>query len=166
MAKFEEKSKPIVVKNIWNTHSSKREAILWKKQLWSSLMPNGDRLFLKQRYPEGDGETHLPKEAMQLIEQFQRAKVKEEEAKEEKNQAVNKLKALMAGYERGTIGTKLISGELELRTTCDDDGALTLAITYVGAEYWYTLPGEDYRLYDPRDHEVVHHMLATVLEPD
>lgn len=30
MAKFEEKSKPIVVKNIWNTHSSKREAILWK----------------------------------------------------------------------------------------------------------------------------------------
>ncbi|MFJ5717454.1 hypothetical protein [Neobacillus sp. NPDC093127] len=58
----------------------------------------------------------------------------------------------------------VISGKLELRTTCQDDGALTLAITYVGAEEWYTLPGKDYRLHDPRDHEVVHRMLATVLE--
>jgi hypothetical protein len=58
----------------------------------------------------------------------------------------------------------VISGKLELCTTCDDDGALTLAITYVGAEEWYTLPGEHYLLHDPRDHEVVHRMLATVLE--
>lgn len=63
-----------------------------------------------------------------------------------------------------TAEVGVISGELELRTICDDDGALTLAITYVGAEEWYTLPGEDYRLYDPRDHEVVHRMLATVLQ--
>lgn len=63
-----------------------------------------------------------------------------------------------------TAEVGVISGELELRTICDDDGALTLAITYVGAEEWYTLPGEDYRLHDSRDHEVVHRMLATVLE--
>ncbi|AEI42861.1 hypothetical protein [Paenibacillus mucilaginosus] len=63
-----------------------------------------------------------------------------------------------------TVEVGVISGELELRTTCDDEGALTLAITYVGAEEWYTLPGEHYRLHDPRDHEVVHRMLVTVLE--
>ncbi|MGY5387500.1 hypothetical protein [Bacillus spizizenii] len=58
----------------------------------------------------------------------------------------------------------VISGELELITTCDDKGVLTLAITYVGAKDLYTLPGEDYSLNDPSDHEVVHRMLATVLE--
>lgn len=63
-----------------------------------------------------------------------------------------------------TAEVGVISGELELRTTCDDDGTLTLAITYVGSEEWYTLPGEDYRLYDPRDHEVIHRMLVTVLQ--
>ncbi|CAM4188215.1 hypothetical protein [Paenibacillus tarimensis] len=63
-----------------------------------------------------------------------------------------------------TTEVGVISGELELRSTCDNDGSLTFAITYVGAEEWYTLPGEGYRLYDPRDHEVVHRILATVLE--
>lgn len=65
--------------------------------------------YLKQRYPEGDGETHLPKEAMSLIEQFRQAKAEEEAAKEEKNQAANKLKALMSGYERGYIGTQQVT---------------------------------------------------------
>jgi hypothetical protein len=58
----------------------------------------------------------------------------------------------------------VISGELEMRTTCDGDGILTLSITYAGAEEWYSLPGEDYRLHDLRDHEVVHRMLVSVLE--
>jgi hypothetical protein len=58
----------------------------------------------------------------------------------------------------------VISGELELVTTCDHDGALALSITYVGAEDWYSLPGEKYRLHDVRDHEVVHEMLVKVLE--
>ncbi|PXY23729.1 hypothetical protein BAY59_29275 [Prauserella coralliicola] len=62
-----------------------------------------------------------------------------------------------------TAEVGVISGELELRTTCDDDGMLALAITYQGADEWYTLPGEDYRLHDPRDHEVVHRILVTVL---
>ncbi|CAN7529195.1 hypothetical protein [Rossellomorea sp. LjRoot5] len=58
----------------------------------------------------------------------------------------------------------VISGELELVTACDEDGVLKLSITYVGAEEWYSLPGEEYRLHDVRDHEIVHKMLATVLE--
>ncbi|MBM7702324.1 hypothetical protein [Metabacillus iocasae] len=62
-----------------------------------------------------------------------------------------------------TAEVGVISGELELRTTCDDDGVLTLAITYVGAAEWYSLPGEEYRLHDLRDHEVVHRMLVNVL---
>lgn len=58
----------------------------------------------------------------------------------------------------------VISGELELRTTCQEDGTLELTISYVGSTDIYTLPGKDYQLHDVRDHEVVHRMLATVLE--
>ncbi|TYS67804.1 hypothetical protein FZC76_14685 [Sutcliffiella horikoshii] len=63
-----------------------------------------------------------------------------------------------------TTEVGVISGELELRTTCDEDGVLSLEITYVDAAEWYTLPGEDYRLHDSRDHSVVHEMLVKVLE--
>lgn len=58
----------------------------------------------------------------------------------------------------------VISGELELVTSCDEEGNLSLRITYVGAEEWYTLPGKKYQLYDARDHEVVHRLLVAVLE--
>ena len=58
----------------------------------------------------------------------------------------------------------VISGELELKTTCREDGTLELTITYVGAAEWYTLPGKDYKLHDVRDHEVVHQLLVNVLE--
>lgn len=58
----------------------------------------------------------------------------------------------------------VISGELELKTSCHDDGTLELAVTYVGAAEWYTLPGKDYKLHDVRDHEVVHQLLVNVLE--
>ncbi|KIL48409.1 hypothetical protein [Jeotgalibacillus campisalis] len=63
-----------------------------------------------------------------------------------------------------TTEVGVISGELELLTTCDDSGMLSLKITYAGAKEWYTLPGKDYLLNDQRDHEVVHRMLASVLE--
>ncbi|NIJ11874.1 hypothetical protein FHU38_002218 [Saccharomonospora amisosensis] len=62
-----------------------------------------------------------------------------------------------------TTEVGVISGELELRTNCDNHGLLTLRITYHGADEWYTLPGNGHRLHDPRDHEVVHRILATVL---
>lgn len=57
----------------------------------------------------------------------------------------------------------VISGQLELRTTCSEDGLLELAIRYAGADEWYTLAGNGYRLHDQRDHEVVHRLLTTIL---
>lgn len=57
----------------------------------------------------------------------------------------------------------VISGDLELRTGCDDDGVLRLGVRYVGAAEWYTLKGAGYRLHDPRDHAVVHDVLRNVL---
>ncbi len=63
-----------------------------------------------------------------------------------------------------TTEVGVISGELELKTSCNEQGILNLAITYVGAAEWYTLPGEEYQLHDPRDHEVIHRMLTKVLE--
>ncbi|MCA0149643.1 hypothetical protein LCD52_12645 [Rossellomorea vietnamensis] len=67
---------------------------------------------------------------------------------------------------RGVMTSEVgvISGELELVTDCEENGALTLSITYVGAEEWYSLPGEEYCLHDVRNHEVVHKMLAAVLK--
>lgn len=58
----------------------------------------------------------------------------------------------------------VISGELELTTACQEDGSLTLHITYVGAKDVYTLPGSPYQLHDPNDHTVIHQMLVNVLE--
>lgn len=58
----------------------------------------------------------------------------------------------------------IITGELELHTTCSQDGTLHLAIRYVGANEWYTIHGNDYRLYDPRDHQVIHRLLVNVLQ--
>jgi len=58
----------------------------------------------------------------------------------------------------------VISGELELRTTCQEDGTLELNIAYVGAKDVYTVLGENYKLYDVRDHSVIHQILATMLE--
>ncbi|OXS54856.1 hypothetical protein B0G93_1313 [Bacillus sp. V-88] len=63
-----------------------------------------------------------------------------------------------------TAEVGVIRGELELVTTCEENGTLSLNITYLGAEEWYTLPGEEYRLHDVRDHEIVHKMLAAILE--
>lgn len=56
----------------------------------------------------------------------------------------------------------VISGELELRTTCQEDGTLELKIAYVGAIDVYTLPG-NYCVHDVRDHDVIHQMLVNVL---
>lgn len=58
----------------------------------------------------------------------------------------------------------VITGEVELHTTCAEDGTLDLAIRYAGADEWYTVRGQSYRLHDPRDHDVVHRLLVTVLQ--
>lgn len=58
----------------------------------------------------------------------------------------------------------VITGELELRSTCAADGALDLAIRYAGADEWYSIIGTGYRLHDTRDHDVVHRLLVNVLQ--
>jgi len=58
----------------------------------------------------------------------------------------------------------VITGELELRTICAEDGALTVLVRYAEALDWYTVTGSaGIRLHDPRDHEAVHVLLTGVL---
>ncbi len=57
----------------------------------------------------------------------------------------------------------VITGELELHTRLADDGTLILRIRYKGAAEWYRPEGGAYRLHDPRDHAVVHRVLADLL---
>lgn len=58
----------------------------------------------------------------------------------------------------------VITGDLELHTSCAGDGSLTLAIRYAGADEWYTVQGQDYGLHDVQDHDVVHRLLVNVLQ--
>lgn len=67
---------------------------------------------------------------------------------------------------RGGIMTKevgVVSGELELHTRADEDGTLTLRLRYAGAEEWYTAEGGPFQLHDPRDSEVLHEVLISLL---
>ncbi|MEV1009493.1 hypothetical protein [Streptomyces sp. NPDC049881] len=67
---------------------------------------------------------------------------------------------------RGGVMTKevgVITGELELHTDADEQGALTMRIRYAGADEWYTVDGGPFRLHDPRDHEVLHEVLVQLL---
>lgn len=59
----------------------------------------------------------------------------------------------------------VLSGLLELRTRLASDGSLTLTVRYLdGGERWHTVHGENYRLHDPRDHRVLHHLLVNALD--
>ncbi|EHK81127.1 hypothetical protein ACWGRK_06865 [Saccharomonospora azurea] len=75
---------------------------------------------------------------------------------------VSTISATSDGVMTNEVG--VITGDLELHTSCGEDGTLSLAIRYVGAHEWYTLQGADYRLHDPRDHEVVHRLLVNLLD--
>ncbi|WP_307845772.1 hypothetical protein [Saccharomonospora sp. NB11] len=75
---------------------------------------------------------------------------------------VSTFSAVSDGVMTNEVG--VITGDLELHTSCAEDGTLNLAIRYVGANEWYTLKGADYRLHDPRDHEVVHRLLVTLFD--
>ncbi|MDQ3631056.1 MAG: hypothetical protein M3417_07275 [Actinomycetota bacterium] len=58
----------------------------------------------------------------------------------------------------------VITGELELRSTCTEGGALNVLVRYAGALDWYQVTGTDgRRLHDARDHEPVHELLVGVL---
>ncbi|SOD61985.1 hypothetical protein SAMN06297387_104155 [Streptomyces zhaozhouensis] len=56
-----------------------------------------------------------------------------------------------------------ITGELELHSTVDEDGALALRVRYAGADEWYAVEGGPYRLRDARDAEVLHEVLVAIL---
>jgi len=66
---------------------------------------------LKILYPESepDSETILPSEAETLISEYELACEEERKAKERKEEAANKLKALLGEYETGRIGDRLVS---------------------------------------------------------
>lgn len=57
----------------------------------------------------------------------------------------------------------MITGELELRTVCADDGSVRVRVRYAAALDWYTVHGGAVQLHDPRDHQPLHTMLANVL---
>ncbi len=57
----------------------------------------------------------------------------------------------------------VITGELELVSTCDPDGSVKIRVRYVGALDWYTVSGTDVRLHDSRDHEALHTAMVGVL---
>ena len=57
----------------------------------------------------------------------------------------------------------VITGDLELRTTLADDGAVTVEVRYEGADEWYRLSAADCQLADPKDHEPVHNALHGIL---
>ena len=58
----------------------------------------------------------------------------------------------------------VITGELELRTVCAEDGSLAVLVRYAGALDWYAVTGTSgQRLRDPGDHEPVHALLVGAL---
>ena len=57
----------------------------------------------------------------------------------------------------------VVTGELELRTTCGPDSVVTAKVRYAGAEEWYRLRGGQCKLADAADHAAVHALLAGVL---
>ena len=58
----------------------------------------------------------------------------------------------------------VITGELELRTVCAEDGTLSVLVRYAGALDWYVVTGtSEQRLRDPRDHKPVHALLVGAL---
>ncbi|WP_345365556.1 hypothetical protein [Actinoallomurus liliacearum] len=57
----------------------------------------------------------------------------------------------------------VITGNLELRTTCSPGGAVAVQVRYAGAEEWYRLGVADVTLHDGRDHQAVHQALLGVL---
>jgi hypothetical protein len=58
----------------------------------------------------------------------------------------------------------VITGALELRTTCADDGEVQVSVRYEEADEWYTVRGGKAELHDPADAEVLHSVLVAVLD--
>lgn len=57
----------------------------------------------------------------------------------------------------------VVTGALELRTTCGDDGAVSVRVRYEGADEWYVVRGGACTLHDAADAQVLHDTLVAVL---
>lgn len=57
----------------------------------------------------------------------------------------------------------VITGELELRTSCTPTWQVCVKVRYAGAEEWYRVSAADVVLCDPADHRPVHQALLGVL---
>lgn len=58
----------------------------------------------------------------------------------------------------------VITGALELRTACAEDGSVTVLVRYAEALDWNVVTGSSgVRLHDARDHEALHALLVGVL---
>lgn len=58
----------------------------------------------------------------------------------------------------------VVTGALELRTSCADDGAVTIAVRYQGADEWYAVRGGACALHDPADARILHDTLTAILD--
>lgn len=69
------------------------------------------QMVLKMLYPESDPNTEiiLPSEAETLIGEYELAADEEKEAKRRKDEAANKLKALLGEYETGKAGDRIVT---------------------------------------------------------
>ena len=64
---------------------------------------------LDRMYPEGEGEIELPADAFGLVAQYEDAAERERAARLEKDEAANKLKAMLGNAERGAIYDRKVS---------------------------------------------------------
>ncbi len=57
----------------------------------------------------------------------------------------------------------VITGELELVSTCESDGSVKVRVRYAEALDWYTITGAGVQLHDARDHEALHAVLVNII---
>lgn len=57
----------------------------------------------------------------------------------------------------------IVTGDLELRTRCSDDGVVVAQVRYPRAKEWYSVSGAGCRLHDSRDAGIVHNLLFAIL---
>jgi putative phage-type endonuclease len=76
--------------------------------------------FLARQYPSSNGQTiDLPSEAERWIQQYEEASADEADAKARKEEAANRLKALLGEYERGRIGGRVVTWKSYTSTRLD-----------------------------------------------
>lgn len=78
------------------------------------------------------------------------------------NEHVTVVTAPPGGVWTDDVG--VITGALELRTSCSDHGAVTITARYQGADEWYAVRGGACTLHDPADARILHDTLSAILD--